>query len=74
MSTKTKDIVQRMIFTFFEAFIGAISVEVFFAEDRSAWKPMLASAVAVGLSAVINFARHRLNGSAESESEKEDEA
>ena len=30
MNEKTKDIMQRMIFTFFEAFIGAISVEVFF--------------------------------------------
>ena len=69
MNEKTKDIVQRMIFTFFEAFIGAISVEVFFAEDRSAWKPMLASAVAVGLSAVINFARHRLSDNEEVEND-----
>lgn len=61
MTDRTKDILQRMAFTFVEAFIGAISVEVFFADDRSAWKPMLASAVAVGLSAAINYVRHRID-------------
>ena len=53
---KLKDICIRAAKTFLQAFLGSISVEtILAAADRSIVRSMLISAVAAGISAVMNL-------------------
>ena len=55
MKAKVKDIVIRALKTFLQAFLGALSVDVMIANpDRNFLKSVLISAVAAGISAVMN--------------------
>lgn len=59
---RIKDIIERVLLTFIEGFIGAISVDVMLSTtDRNVWKSVLLGAVCAGISAVLNLARHKID-------------
>lgn len=56
LGEKAKDIYKRSVKTFFQAFFGAITLDVTtMSTDLTVWKPILLGAIAAGISAVMNL-------------------
>lgn len=55
IKSKWKDISVRACKTFLQAFLASITIDAASLSDFKLWKPILISAVAAGLSAVMNL-------------------